>query len=266
MKPATLREVTLLAASSVDLDNTQLALLLSLRGIGYGAVKLFCSARPSRCVSDIEYVPVPAMDLMGYNRFILNELHKHVATPFCLIVQADGFVLHPECWRPQFLEYDYVGAPWPLQLQLHPGNRFLSLGRNRVGNGGFSLRSRKLLEATASIDVDALDIPVKSEDMVICHFLYESMTAKGIRFAPVDLAGHFSSELLATPGGEPAFGFHGKALRSSLFHQPAFRQAVAAVCKRFDLSVPAELGNVGRNDPCPCGSGRKYKRCHGQGP
>jgi len=20
---------------------------------------------------------------------------------------------------------------------------------------------------------------------------------------------------------------------------------------------------IGRNDPCPCGSGRKYKRCHG---
>lgn len=24
------------------------------------------------------------------------------------------------------------------------------------------------------------------------------------------------------------------------------------------------LGSVGRNDPCPCGSGRKYKRCHGK--
>ena len=22
---------------------------------------------------------------------------------------------------------------------------------------------------------------------------------------------------------------------------------------------------VGRNDPCPCGSGKKYKNCHGQG-
>jgi preprotein translocase subunit SecA len=22
---------------------------------------------------------------------------------------------------------------------------------------------------------------------------------------------------------------------------------------------------VGRNDPCPCGSGKKYKHCHGQG-
>jgi preprotein translocase subunit SecA len=22
---------------------------------------------------------------------------------------------------------------------------------------------------------------------------------------------------------------------------------------------------VGRNDPCPCGSGKKYKKCHGAG-
>jgi preprotein translocase subunit SecA len=28
---------------------------------------------------------------------------------------------------------------------------------------------------------------------------------------------------------------------------------------------PASGGfaRVGRNDPCPCGSGRKFKRCHG---
>ena len=23
-------------------------------------------------------------------------------------------------------------------------------------------------------------------------------------------------------------------------------------------------GKVGRNDPCPCGSGKKYKHCHGR--
>jgi preprotein translocase subunit SecA len=31
-------------------------------------------------------------------------------------------------------------------------------------------------------------------------------------------------------------------------------------------AVPAGRSNgrkVGRNDPCPCGSGKKYKRCHG---
>jgi preprotein translocase subunit SecA len=25
-----------------------------------------------------------------------------------------------------------------------------------------------------------------------------------------------------------------------------------------------EMGKIGRNDPCPCGSGRKYKQCHGK--
>jgi hypothetical protein len=28
--------------------------------------------------------------------------------------------------------------------------------------------------------------------------------------------------------------------------------------------APAEPGKVGRNDPCPCGSGKKYKHCHGR--
>jgi preprotein translocase subunit SecA len=23
--------------------------------------------------------------------------------------------------------------------------------------------------------------------------------------------------------------------------------------------------HIGRNDPCPCGSGKKYKNCHGKG-
>ena len=27
--------------------------------------------------------------------------------------------------------------------------------------------------------------------------------------------------------------------------------------------VNTEFENVGRNDPCPCGSGKKYKKCHG---
>jgi len=27
---------------------------------------------------------------------------------------------------------------------------------------------------------------------------------------------------------------------------------------------PSKWGKVGRNDPCPCGSGKKFKQCHGQ--
>jgi hypothetical protein len=32
-----------------------------------------------------------------------------------------------------------------------------------------------------------------------------------------------------------------------------------------DGGTIVDLGDAGRNDPCPCGSGKKYKRCHGAG-
>ncbi|NVO55981.1 preprotein translocase subunit SecA [Rhodobacteraceae bacterium B1Z28] len=32
----------------------------------------------------------------------------------------------------------------------------------------------------------------------------------------------------------------------------------------FDESDPATWGNPSRNDPCPCGSGKKFKHCHGR--
>jgi preprotein translocase subunit SecA len=31
-----------------------------------------------------------------------------------------------------------------------------------------------------------------------------------------------------------------------------------------NTSDPANWGKVGRNEPCPCGSGKKYKHCHGR--
>ena len=30
--------------------------------------------------------------------------------------------------------------------------------------------------------------------------------------------------------------------------------------ENLDISTPKKIG---RNDPCPCGSGKKYKQCHG---
>jgi len=28
--------------------------------------------------------------------------------------------------------------------------------------------------------------------------------------------------------------------------------------------IERQYAKVGRNDPCPCGSGKKYKHCHGK--
>ena len=32
----------------------------------------------------------------------------------------------------------------------------------------------------------------------------------------------------------------------------------------FDENDPSTWGNPGRNEPCPCGSGKKFKHCHGR--
>jgi preprotein translocase subunit SecA len=33
---------------------------------------------------------------------------------------------------------------------------------------------------------------------------------------------------------------------------------------KVDPANPASWGKIGRNDSCPCGSGKKYKHCHGR--
>jgi preprotein translocase subunit SecA len=37
----------------------------------------------------------------------------------------------------------------------------------------------------------------------------------------------------------------------------------AVPAEKRDPNNPASWGKVGRNEPCPCGSGKKYKHCHG---
>ncbi|MEM6464093.1 MAG: preprotein translocase subunit SecA [Pseudomonadota bacterium] len=42
---------------------------------------------------------------------------------------------------------------------------------------------------------------------------------------------------------------------------PARQRAIPA--EQRDPNDPASWGKIGRNEPCPCGSGKKYKHCHG---
>ncbi|WP_298361093.1 preprotein translocase subunit SecA [uncultured Litoreibacter sp.] len=41
-------------------------------------------------------------------------------------------------------------------------------------------------------------------------------------------------------------------------------EPVAALAKGFDENDRSTWGNPGRNAPCPCGSGKKFKHCHGE--
>ncbi len=45
--------------------------------------------------------------------------------------------------------------------------------------------------------------------------------------------------------------------------KPAVRRVQTPQAVSGGRQAPAGARKVGRNDPCPCGSGKKYKRCHG---
>ena len=53
--------------------------------------------------------------------------------------------------------------------------------------------------------------------------------------------------------------------RPGLPGEDAQRQAASAHQGEAQRPMPANAGpKIGRNDPCPCGSGKKYKNCHGR--
>ncbi|MCL5990582.1 MAG: hypothetical protein M1419_00570 [Bacteroidetes bacterium] len=144
-----------------------------------------------------------------YSVFILQELYKYIETDYCLIIQWDGFILNPEAWSDEFLQYDYIGAPWSDAIMNGIFKRDGYTDSYRVGNGGFSLRSKKLLELLpTSIPINWAFINrgwYYCEDLVICKQYRDKLEAQGIKFAPVELASKFSVEDGIYEG---QFGFH----------------------------------------------------------
>lgn len=203
-------DITLATVAGVNVDAAQHALQRSLSGMQFDRVLLIASVPPTTADPRIEYIPIPPLSLRGYNIFMLTRFHQYVETAHALTVHPDGFVLNPEQWSSRWLEYDYIGAPWPEQLKA--GTYTIDLV-NRVGNSGFVLRSKKLLEAVAPIDLSTLRFPSILDDLITCHLLYNYLTERGIRFADVETAAAFSIESPMASFGHTiatSFGFHGK--------------------------------------------------------
>lgn len=52
--------------------------------------------------------------------------------------------------------------------------------------------------------------------------------------------------------------------QQAALQQAETKRAAAAEDIAFDENDRSTWGNPGRNDPCPCGSGKKFKHCHGR--
>ncbi|MFZ4499965.1 MAG: DUF5672 family protein [Minisyncoccia bacterium] len=209
----TLSTVTLCAVSSIKIDETIQALKKSMRGIAYAKVLLITHEKISLSHIGITVITIEKLDYNAYSHFIVYRLKDYIDTDFVLLVQYDGYVLHPKKWSDTFLQYDYIGSPWPKNLH------FMADGTNvRVGNGGFSLRSKKLLHLPSELNLPFTDggTGFFHEDGVICLYYRKVLESAGIQYAPIEIASRFGRERWCPDSTLFPFGFHnGRTLRKS---------------------------------------------------
>ena len=188
-----LSNVTLLCVETRDPQLAHWAIDRCLRETTFKNVVLITDlSRVSSQRSEIEYVQAPPISTTkDYSDFLLTGIDHYVKGSHVLIIQWDSFITHPELWRSEFLDYDYIGPVWPH----HP--------KTPVGNGGFSLRSVKLLQAIKRPEF----IKRHPEDFCICVDNKDFLeTECHIKIAPVKIAEQFAVE---RSEWHDAFGFHG---------------------------------------------------------
>jgi len=150
---------------------------------------------------------------------MVKELYQYIDTSHMLFIHPDGFILNPDAWNDEWLEYDYIGAPWWFNDDIN------------VGNGGFTLRSLKFLKTTA-LDENIKPIYGQGknviyngftpEDCLLCRHYGPYLKSIGIKFAPEEVAMRFSIEPNAKYGSvwKDQFGFHNLHTDLSTWKRP----------------------------------------------
>lgn len=206
-----LSRVTLIAVTSVRLEDHVRALKYSAKNIKFGAIKIVSDIEPKNLPPYIKHEYIDKIsNIDEWNYAMIYKLGQYVDTEFAMIVHDDGFIINPQSWRPEFFDYDYIGAPWPLPYDDY-SYRDINGELIRVGNS-VSLRSKKLIDLPNVLNMEWKSFHgLYSEDGFICVNNRHIYKEHGCKFADIDVAKYFSHEtpLPETQGIAP-FAFHGK--------------------------------------------------------
>lgn len=187
--------------------------------IQFADVVIVCNRKPSGLNGEYLKI-VPETGYFEAMKWEVAGVVNHVQTDFALCIHHDGYIINPQAWRDEWLQYDFIGAPWPREPNgRHPGKS--NFPNRRVGNTGFCLKSRRFMERTAELE-NIFDTMHRLEgtninwrglggDTFCCQYQRPVLEGFGLKFAPVEVAADFSWEdnIEEFPSGRPdAFGFH----------------------------------------------------------
>lgn len=203
-----LDNVSLVCVATTNVSPSLKALKYSLKSVSYKET-LFFTDKEISCPNNINLINIKKFNSVDeWSYFIIYKLHEFIKTEFILLIHYDGYVVNPSSWNDKFLNFDYIGAPWPI---IDDGVTYKdSEGKTvRVGNS-VSLRSKRILELPSKLNLKWEPFHgFYNEDGFLCCQYRVELEKHGIKFANIDVAKYFSHEnMIPEIKGIKPFMFH----------------------------------------------------------
>lgn len=165
----------------------------------------------------VKNVIVPTNTIDEWNRAIVFDLADYVDTDFAILCHPDAGICHPELWRDEWLELDFIGSPWPLPTDDY-SYRDVYGNIQRVGNSA-SLRSKKLMSLPKKLGLEWKPYYGNfHEDGFLCVHNRHILEANGCKFATFEQALLFGRELpLPENEGLKTFLYHKTIGENSIY-------------------------------------------------
>jgi hypothetical protein len=187
-----LPDVTLVMMDGTCPELAKLAVEDCLAAASFGDSVIFSDAPIT--VDGARYVEVPKWrSLLDVINFVWLDLPFRITTSHLLFCQWDGWIVDPAMWSDEFLQYDYIGAPWWYDDGLNVGN-------------GCGLRSIRLMRFLA-VHQDRFPVPA-GEDDGLCRGYRPALEREGFRWASEHLASRFAFECTRPSPQSRHFMFH----------------------------------------------------------
>jgi hypothetical protein len=192
------------------------SILKSMKELKGSKGLLISLEKPSKLPKKIAWKRCHFIDYLGYSLFMMHGLYAYIETDYCLVVQDDGWVLNGKNFKPEYYDYDYIGAP--SHCAFGDGNLYLQFSWTQatepvkvVQNGGFSLRSKRFLEACNKhgiMHLNSNEIHGWNEDAQLSSILKPVLQSYGYKYCPDEIAKYFSIEYVGLGFHEENFDYN----------------------------------------------------------
>lgn len=145
-------------------------------------------------------------DIDTWNHAVIYKLPRYIQTSHCMFIHNDGYIINPHLWNNEWVELDFIGAPFPLPTDSY-SYRDEEGEIQRVGNS-VSLRSKNLLDLIATREWKYYYGNCHEDGFITCHNR-KWLESQGCKFATLEQAIHFSKEHeIPENVGLETFAFH----------------------------------------------------------